>query len=320
MRQTISMKKFALGFVLACASFASAQIDPARTVMTINGEEVKGGEYYERMEFLPGVGTMRGENFIEAAPGFLVINRLIEEKLLLQVAKEQGVYPTDVEVAALYKEKADDIKDFEKNYTDAGVSRKYVENQLRLELAQFKLQTKGINLTDMEVEKHYKENPSRFTIGKRIKLSVIAVPEFKKDEVDKALGSGKGFADVAKTLSTDPTAKDGGNLGFIFDLDLSDQIKGALKDVRIGGLTPWIKGEQVVLRFHLDDIIPEQLKPLDAKMKRDLRRSLMMDKGVAKNDVEALLKDARKKAKIDVKQLQFKSEIQRMLERYKIGG
>ncbi|MCE9559317.1 MAG: peptidyl-prolyl cis-trans isomerase [Armatimonadetes bacterium] len=250
----------------------------------------------------------------------MVINRLIEEKLLLQVAREQGVYPTDAEVNALYKEKSDDIKDFEKNYSDAGVSRKYVENQLRLELAQFKLQTKSINLTDMEVEKHYKENPSRFTIGKRIKLSVIAVPDFKKDEVDKALGSGKVFSDVAKTLSTDTTAKDGGNLGYIFDLDLSEQIKAALKDVRIGGLTPWIKGDQVQLRFHLDDIIPEQLKPLDAKMKRDLRRSLMMDKGVAKNDVEALLKDARKKAKIDVKQLQFKSEIQRMLERYKIGG
>jgi parvulin-like peptidyl-prolyl isomerase len=313
------MKKVAIFGLFILSVIGQAQVDPNRVVLTVNGEEVKGSEYYERMEFLPGVGTVRGQDFLEAAPGFLTLNRLIEERLLLQVAKENKCLPTDAEIAGIYAERVADMPNYEKTYTEAGVTKKYVEHQIRLELAQFKLQTMGINVTDQEVDKHYKENPGRFTIGKRVKLSVITVPEFRKDEADKALAT-KSFAEVAKAMSQDQSAKDGGALGFIFEVELGDQIKAAIKPLKIGGMTAWIKGENAVVKFRVDDIVPEQVKPLDAKMKKDLRRSLMVDRGMAKNNVEALLRAARKNAKIVVNQNQFKSEVTKMLERYKLGG
>lgn len=303
---------------MAAASFA--QVDPNRTVMVVNGEEIKGAEYYQRMEFLPGIGTRSGDRFLEAAPGFLVLNRLIEEKLLFQVAKKQGVYPTPAEVAEIYAEKAAENKDFEKSYQEQGVTKPYVEYQITLELCQFKLQTKGINITDQQVEKHYKENPSRFTIYKKTKLSVIAVPEFRKADVDKSLAAGKDFGAVAKEMSTDPSSQNNGVVGFVSEPEMSETMRGLVKDVKVGGLTAWLQGEAVWLRFRVDDVVPQQIKPLDAKLKRDLRRSLMVDQGMAKNDVEKWLRDARKTAVIEVKQAQFKSEVTKMLERYKIGG
>lgn len=307
---------FALTFA-AAASFA--QVDPNRVVMVVNGEEIKGSEYYERMEFLSGVGTRSGDRFLEASPGFLALNRLIEEKLLMQVAKTQGVFPTTAEIAQIYAEKAEN-KEFESSYKESGVTKAYVEYQIMLELCQFKLQTKGINVTDQQVEKHYKENPSRFTIPKKTKLSVIAAPEFRKADVDKALASGKAFGAVAKEMSTDPTSQANGVVGYVSETEMSDVIRTLIKDVKVGGLSAWLEGEGAWLRFRVDDIVPQQLKPLDANMKRDLRRSLMVDLGMVKNDVEKWLREARKAAKIEVKQPQFKNEVTKMLERYKIGG
>lgn len=315
------MKKVIAALALCLAATLSlAQVDPNRTVVVINGEEVKGAEYYERMEFLPGIGTRSGDKFLEAAPGFLTLNRLIEEKLLLQVAKTQNVFPTDAEVAEMYKERLAEDAKFEEAYKAQGVTKAYVEYQIRLELAQFKLQTKGITVTDQQVEKHYKENPSRFTLPKQIKISVITVPEHRKADVDKELASGKAFAEVAKAMSNDPSSRDGGSLGFILEPELSDMLRSLIKDVKSGGLSAWVQGENAWLRFRVDDIVPAQVKPLDEKLKRDLRRSLMVDQGMAKNDVEKWLRDARKKAIIEVRQTQFKSEVQKMLERYKLGG
>ena len=81
---------------LCLAAFSNGQVDPNRTIATINGEAIKGLEYYHRMEFLPGVTKRYGGQAIESPPGFLTVVELIGEKLLLQLAKEKGVMPASV--------------------------------------------------------------------------------------------------------------------------------------------------------------------------------------------------------------------------------
>src|SRR4051794_21708042 len=90
------------GLMLALMGVSMAQnpVDATRVVATVNGVEIKGAEYYRRMEFLPGVGRNLGDGFAEFPPGFLTLEQLITEKLVLQLAKDKGVFPTDVEVKA----------------------------------------------------------------------------------------------------------------------------------------------------------------------------------------------------------------------------
>src|SRR5471030_1100048 len=96
---------FAAAMLATCWAAGSAQalaqdpavkmVDPGRVVAVVNGDEIKGAEYYRRMEYLEGVGIRLGNQFAEFPPGFLAIQKIIDERLTFQLAKSKGVYPTD---------------------------------------------------------------------------------------------------------------------------------------------------------------------------------------------------------------------------------
>src|SRR5438309_1536369 len=84
--------------VLGVAASVHGQVDPNRVVATVNGEPIKGEEYYRRMEYLPGVGRFSGDHFAEFPPGFMTLDQLITEKLVMQLAKQKGVAPAAPEI------------------------------------------------------------------------------------------------------------------------------------------------------------------------------------------------------------------------------
>src|SRR5437868_7442517 len=81
------------------AAGAFAQVDPNRSVVSVNGDVVLGNEYYRRMETLPDVGrVLDGGQVAVYPPGFLTIVQLIDERLVLQMAAQKGLSPTDAEI------------------------------------------------------------------------------------------------------------------------------------------------------------------------------------------------------------------------------
>lgn len=307
----------AMGVLVATAT---AQIDPTKTVLVVNGEEIKAGEYFRRMEFLADVGRLNNGNLDVGAPGMLTLQRLIEERLLLIVAKEKGQTPTQAEVQALIAEKSELEPEFVKNWTSGGLTQSDLEYQITLEVARFKLTTMGITITDSEVEKHYKDNPTRFTVPKRYKLRVLAVKQDKKAAVDAALAGGKAFSEVAKEMSEDPSKVTGGELGLVPEDNFTGTVKQILQATKIGKASDWIQGETMSVKFFVEDIMPEKLVPLDPKLKTQLRKSLMIDRGVVKNNVEAMLREARKKVNLELKLPYFQAPFQRLVDSYKLGG
>lgn len=312
------MKNIAFGLLVAGAAIASAQSD--RTVLVVNGEEIKASEYYYRMEFLPDYGRMlEGGVFEKTPPGLLTLQLLVEERIILQCAKDNGVSPTDAEVAAGLAEKKKRNPEFYADVAKQGISDAQLLYQERLEIAQFKLLTKGINVTDIEVQKFYTENPAQFTDPRRMKLSIIVTNAEGRAAVDAALKGGKPFADVARELSQDISKKNGGSLGAVEVEQFSQPIRDALEKIKIGQMTDWLQGETVYLKMLKEDVLPAKLRPLDAELKTTIRRTLMIDRGMAKNDLAALLKETRKKAVIELKQPAFQSQFQAFLNRYKLG-
>jgi hypothetical protein len=324
----IDLRKVWFVAVLSVASGAAiAQVDPARTVAVVNGEEIKGGEYYRRMEFLGGVGKRDGENFYEAPPGFLTLEQLITERLVLQLAKQKGAFPTDIEVAAELKARTEDNPKLLEDWTALGRSAEELNKQIRYELAQFKIQSFGITVTDQEVEKHYKDNPSMYTVPKRVKLRVIVLDkEADKATVDKELTAGKPFNDVAKQFSVDISRATGGEYGTVPLAMLSTPAKTAVEAVKIGQSTPWVgsqttDGSSRFVKFQVLDIIPEKKLDLDVKLRRNIRRQLMVDRGAVKNNIRNEMNAMRSKAKIDIKEPQFAQIYQKFIESYlKSGG
>lgn len=316
-----------LTLTAAMAAFAVtaafAQVDINRTVVTVNGEDIKGGEYYHRMEYLPGVGKRMGSAYSEFPPGFLTIEQLITEHLVLQLAKEKGIAPTDMEVEAEYRARKDDSPNLDTLWLASGQTMEDLKYQIRLELAKFKIQTFGITITNQEVDKFYKDNPTKFTIPKRFQLRVIVVTAAAdKDTVDKALASGTKFADVATQYSIDISKAGGGEYGTVPDTMLSAPVRDAVTATKIGGTTSWIPSQAQgstdtsYVKFLVEDVKKEELMPLDDKVRRQTRRQLMVDKGGVKNNIEQEMKAMRAKAKVDIKQAEFRDSYKKFIDAY----
>jgi len=313
------IKDWMVAAMAALAVVVSAQVDPTRGVATVNGETIRGEEYYRRMEFMSGMGLMDRGNFTPGAPGYLTLVRLIEERILIGLAKEKGAYPTEAEVKAEIAARTVGEPKYLEMWTAQGLTLPELQYQVRLDLSLFKLQTLGITITDQEINQHYKDNPTRFTVPKRWDLRLIAVPNDQRGPVETDLAAGKAFAEVAKARSQDPTSDDGGSIGAVPVRSFNPNVQKAIEAIKIGQVTEWIQGETASIKFYLVNVLPEEKMLLDDKLRRQLRRSLMVDRGQVKNDVEKMLREARKKAAVEIKQVQFSAQFVQLLQRYKLG-
>lgn len=330
------MKKLALATallalgIISSATRAQAQensaqsmVDPNRVVLVINGEEIKGAEYYRRMEYLSGVGRQMGAGFSEFPPGFLTIQRLIDERLVFDLAKQKGIYPTDEEIQDELKVRQDDNPTVLKDWLASGGNMDDLKYLLRFQIAQFKIQTDGITITDTEVQKDYTDRPDTYKIPKQYKLRVIYVATADDTKaVDQEIESEKAFADIAKEKSIDLTRLVGGEYGTVPVYRLDTDTQKALADIKIGQTTKWFTtnpagGNGVYLKFFLEDVLPEKKMELDATLRRVIRRQLMVDKGRVKNpNITKELDALRIKAKIDIKQPEFADAYQKFMKVY----
>ncbi len=299
---------------------AFAQVDPNRTVAVINGEEVKGAEYYRRMEFLPGVAKRVGTDLAEFPPGFLTLEQLITERLILQLAKEKGCLPSDPEVDQEIRFRLEDNPRVLEDAKAAGRTEAEFRADVKIELAQFKIQTFGVNITDQDVQTIYKARPQDYTIPKRFTLRVIAVngdaAAAKADELLKT----KSFGDVAKQVSIDITKTTGGEFGTLPVSALSPSMQMALEAVKIGGTTGWLSSEERRVKFLLEDVIPAKLQELTPSLKRQIRNREMLSRGTVRNNIQAEMKAVRAKAQIDIKEKAFAEAYKTFIEQYVTGA
>lgn len=303
---------------LCLAALSNAQVDPARVIATINGEQIKGSEYYHRMEFLPGVSKRYGGQAIESAPGFLTVVELIGEKLVLQLAKEKGVFPNKQEVDDELKLRLEENPKYFENWAATGQTQADLENKTRFELAKFKLQTLGITVTDQEVQKFYKDNPGMFTTEKAVKVRVIAV-DGDTSAVDADLKAGKDFTAVAKQRSVDVTRGVGGELGFVPIGYLPQSVQPVINNTKIGSTTQWMDIAGKKVKYQLVDVAAPKLQPLDKKMMISTRRTLMLNRGREKNHVDEMINAMRAKSKIVIAQKEFADLYQQLVSAEESG-
>lgn len=311
-------------FLVALAAVATAQLDPNRVIVVINGEEIKAAEYYRRMEFLPGVGKqVGGRSFAQAPPGLLTIDQLITERLVFQQAKAKGVYPTDAEVKDEIEFNTKMDSNYVKGWVEHGRTVEELEYATRYNLAQFKLVSQGITFTDAQVKKFYDDNIAIFTVPKMVTLRVIAVgSEALAKEVDADLAAGKSFAEVAKAKSIDVTAALNGEFGKRPYDQLSKVVQKELDKIKIGQATAWIIDDENNMRIKFELVAAEAAypKPLDDVLKRRIRRDQMAVLGGVRNDIRKQMTDARREAKIDIKEKEFSDNYKKFMETFVGSG
>lgn len=300
----------ALNALLAVPLMASAQnakpvppqaISPDRVMVKVNGEPVTGRQYFLRMQVLQDVGRLVGEKFVPASPGFMTLQQIINEALTIQLAKQQGVYPSDAELNAEIARRTQENPQLKEAFTLLGLTDEDFKWDVLVTLCQFKIVTKGINITDFEVENAYKQSlATRYTLPKRFVIRVISVTKAEdQKKVDDALAGGKAWGEVAKEFSQDSGKLNEGKFGTFSDGDLKGALRAEIDKIKKGDRTGWMAAGNMFAKFWLEDVKEKEIVPLDANLKKEIRETLLMERGQAKNNLPKMMDEMRKKAKFE---------------------
>lgn len=120
-------------------------------------------------------------------------------------------------------------------------------------------------VTDADISAYYDQHKSEFGQPERRRYSVIVLKsQADADAVAAELKKGTDFAELAKTKSTDAlSAKQGGDLGWMEPETTLPEFKNANLTAK-GQVSGVIKSDSGFFILRLDDVTPEQVKPLAA--------------------------------------------------------
>ncbi len=298
--------------IIATAATTYAQVDPDRVVAKVNGTPVTGREYYKRMEVQPGMSATLNGRLVQMYPGYLTMRWIIEEELIMQLAKSQNVAPSQKQIDDEFNGRMAENPEQFKALVQFGFTEGDIKRNINVELSEFNVLTRGITITDFEVDKYYKDNAQKFTLPKRYTLRIIRVAnEAGKKPVEDALARGEKFADVAAKLSVDLSRLDGGRIGTFPEEDMAPSTRTIVAATRKGSVTAWIEQNGNFAKFLVEDVKEAELLPLDAKLKKGIRESMMRDRGQARNNFPLLMAEFRKKAVLEFTGFPFAEDLKR---------
>jgi peptidyl-prolyl cis-trans isomerase C len=229
---------------------------------TVNGVAIKKSDVdsemgrYERQMTLTG-RTINPEQQKEVRK--LVLDNLVNQELLSQETKKQGITVSDAEVnqqLEQLKKKFPGDKEFGDTLGRLKLTETDLKAQLAKDIAIKKLVdlevANKINITPEETKAFYDQHPDLFKTPEQVRASHIlikvdpkATPEEKAkarsriEEVQKKLKKGGDFAALAKEYSECPSSANGGDLDFFqkgqmvapFDKAAFELKKGEISDI-----------------------------------------------------------------------------------------
>lgn len=233
--------------------------------------------------------------------GLQALNDLIQQTVLRQLAKDEGVYPTQEEITADLDERTKTNPTFLKDLTAAGFSLEMIKSDIALQLAQYKLTTKGINVSDDEVTTYIGEHPKEFVQPEAVDMLWMLVPEDKKKAADADLKSGNSFIMVAAKYSVAPNTRAAQYkfpVQYVPQLATYGQLMPAVKKANAQEQTDWIKFSDGWAKFYINKKTPEKALPIDDAMRKRVKKLMALQKGTMAKDVNVRVQDKLKAANI----------------------
>lgn len=272
--------------------------DTGNVVAEVNGEQVTRQEFNEEMEKVKERYQKQGIKFdSESGKKMLqaleadILDQMIQEKVIYQEAKKQGIEVKDEDV----KQHLENLKaqygeeTFNQILEQNGLTVEELEDYFRLQLLEeglFAKVTAGIEVTDQELEDYYNKHQEDLAKVK-VRHILIEAREGQASDAEmnaareeaiaiiKELDAGADFVQVAREKSADSGSKDnGGLIEYYFTKDdptfVKEFVEGAF-DLAEGEYSPVpVKSPY---GFHIIKV--EDRKDTFAELKEDLREEIL---------------------------------------------
>lgn len=236
---------------------------------------------------------------------YMGLNRMIERKLQLQIAKRRGIKVGDEEVqdAVVRLRRVGEAPNENDPremalIRDQLISMRLVNQQVR----------SGLIVSDEEVLRFYQQHRDRFMLPPEVRISqilialtpgteMLAVRE-KAQQVFALLKKGERFEELAARYSDGPEGRRGGNLGYIRPGDMLPQIQQAIERLDKGATTEPLASPIGMHIIRVDDRKPPQFRPYE-EVKEDLRNVVLQLK--SEEAYLEWIKDQKDKSYIEIR-------------------
>jgi parvulin-like peptidyl-prolyl isomerase len=264
----------AAGIGLSCSPPAGAADIRDRIVAVVNTEIIALSELEEE---IAEVKLQAKQRFSGAELDqrlrqidYMGLNRMIERKLQLQIAKRRGIKISDEElrdaVVRLRRVGETPNENDPKEMAlirDQLTSMRLVNQQIR----------SGLLVSDEEVLRFYQQHKDRFMLPSEVRISqilialgpgseLLAVRE-RAQQVFVLLKKGERFEELAARYSDGPEGRRGGSLGYIRPGDMLPQIQKAIEQMDQGAVTDPIASPVGMHIIRVDDRKPPQFRPYE---------------------------------------------------------
>ncbi|HIJ81690.1 MAG TPA: peptidylprolyl isomerase [Desulfuromonadales bacterium] len=253
----------------------------------------------------------------------MVLDRLVEKKLVDQKIRELNVKVTEEEI----RQAIDDVKKQNNMPSQEalvaalatqGLSfdqyRAQLQEQIeRLKLISMEVRAK-IHVSEFEMREQYTANPAKYSDEETYRARHIffrITDKSPADDIKKTMTTalmvlaeakgGKDFSELAKTYSEDPAArKDGGDLGSFKRGDMQAELENTMVAMKPGDVSELV---YTPVGFHiikLEERASGKLKPFEA-VKAEIEESVYRKKSEERFSQWA--KDLRGKASVEIREL-----------------
>ena len=272
-----------------------------RDAASVNGETISLTDYYDHMSVKQSAQVMTRSGASEVRVigsfGLQSLQELVDQKILLQMAKEQGLTPTEAEIDAELKLQEELRPDYVKVLQDQGLTTQLIRNELRVGLAREHLIMKGVTVDPADVDKYIKDHPEKFSDPERANLLFIqAASADAKRLIDAELSSGKGF----RVVASQHAKQTGGAYPLTIVSQMPKQLQDLVKKTLVNGTTDWITNGHAFFKFFVDAKTPAKLRTPTAPERELVRRGIALQKGALKNDFDHLFFEKLREAKVDI--------------------
>ena len=261
-----SLHTFALTILLATAGAAGAQETPATDinppVLKVNDEIIYAAEVSMVMGNI--AGQLAAQNRDAPDQQQLVqmaTQRVVEQKLLSQEATRLGYKPNDLRVAEMMagiEQQSGGREKLEQSLSVRGSSYdRLVVTVKEMDLTRTLVEkqiTPGITVTAEEIAAFHNENPGMFSTPEQVHARHILITVDQNADADTIIAArasadsareralaGGDFAELARELSQDPSAPEGGDLGFFTYQQMPPAFADAAFALQPGGISEVVR-------------------------------------------------------------------------------